>query len=193
MSLMCTKPRMWSSEPSINGDARTLRGGEHSHRFFQARFHRQRVHVRPRHHHFAHLHLAKLHRVLNESALRAGEQRPGPAPAASSPAILRRSAPRVWLCGATTPSSPTIFSDGAVEQIDRPAKRSRNQWKGRAISSATRSARARLRLFGTSSPKTTCRNVSRPKKQRPAQSPWARSVPKARGNACQVGCTTPPA
>ena len=67
----------------------------------------------------------------------------------------------MWLCGETTPSATTIFSATPSSRSMAQRKVFRNQWNGRAMSSATRSARARLRLFGTSSPRTTCRTVSR--------------------------------
>ena len=74
MSLMCTKPRMWSSEFFVHRNARALRGGEHPHRIFEARVGGERVHVGPRHHHLAHLDPVQLHRVLDEFHFGRGKQ-----------------------------------------------------------------------------------------------------------------------
>jgi hypothetical protein len=52
----------------INREARALGGGEHAHRFFQARGHRKHMHIRTRNHQFAHLDLAELHCVLDEAS-----------------------------------------------------------------------------------------------------------------------------
>ena len=118
----------------VNGNARALRGGEHAHGFFEARLGGQRVHVRARHHHFAHLHLAQLHRVLNEFRFARRAARRGRAPAGSSPAVLRPSAPA---CGCAARRRParrrffrTVPSSRSIAQrkvLQKPVKRPRDK------------------------------------------------------------------
>src|SRR6185437_4015106 len=58
----------------VDGQARTLGGGEHAHHFLNAGAFRKGVNIRARHHHLAHLHAAQLHRVLHEFGFGGGQK-----------------------------------------------------------------------------------------------------------------------
>src|SRR5580692_4992512 len=78
--------------------------------------------------------------------------------------------------------------------LDMPSSRSiahrkvcRNHWNGRATRSATRSAFARLTVFGTNSPRTTCIALSRAKAQ-PKAIACAKNAVRVPAAPCQICC-----
>ncbi len=79
--------------------------------------------------------------------------------------------------------TPDIPSSRSMAQ----RKVCRNHWNGSAISRATRSARARLTVFGTNSPSTTCIALSKAKAQAKATA-CAKNTVRVPCVPCQICC-----
>ena len=114
---------------AVDGDAGTLRGGEHAHDFIERSFDGKGVHVRAGNHDFADLQLAEFDGAENELLFAGGEQ-------AAFARLLNLNLEFFGGVGNAVPggsdNAESLDDDagGAVEEIDGPAKRVQKPQKG---------------------------------------------------------------
>ena len=139
---------------AVDGDAGALRGGEGSHDVIQGGFDGENVHVWARNHDLANLQVTQFDGAEDELLFPGSKQAP-------FARLLDLDLELFGGMGDAVPgweAEPRAFTM-APEMLSRKSmaqrKVVRNHRNGRAIISATRSARARLMVLGTSSPRTT--------------------------------------